>query len=106
MTRGGTATGSRTGIHYGEECARRDRYQPETAYQPELAFGIDIGGTGIKGGVVDLRGGVLIGDGSGWTPRNRPHPQAVATTAGKVAAHFDYQGPFGVAFPAWCSAAW
>ena len=37
--------------------------------------------------------------GSGWTRRNRPRPQAVAETAGKVAAHFDYTGPFGVAFP-------
>nr|WP_239020720.1 hypothetical protein [Nakamurella antarctica] len=26
------------------------------------AFGVDIGGTGIKGGIVDLRDGTLVGD--------------------------------------------
>ena len=67
--------------------------------QPETAFGIDIGGTGIKGGVVDLRGGVLIGDRFRLDTPQPSTPQAVAETAGKVAANFDYQGPFGVAFP-------
>jgi polyphosphate glucokinase len=66
---------------------------------PEQAFGIDIGGTGIKGGVVDLRGGVLIGDRFRMDTPQPSTPQAVAETAGKVAANFDYQGPFGVAFP-------
>ena len=67
--------------------------------QPETAFGIDIGGTGIKGGVVDLRGGVLVGDRFRLDTPQPSTPQAVAETAGKVAANFDYQGPFGVAFP-------
>ncbi len=67
--------------------------------QPDIAFGIDIGGTGIKGGVVDLRGGVLVGE-RFRLPTPRPStPQAVAETAGQVAAHFDYSGPFGVDFP-------
>ena len=65
----------------------------------ETAFGIDIGGTGIKGGVVDLRGGVLIGQRFRLDTPQPSTPEAVATTAGKVAANFDYQGPFGVAFP-------
>lgn len=67
--------------------------------QPETAFGIDIGGTGIKGGVVDLRGGVLIGERFRLDTPQPSTPQAVAQTAGKVAANFDYTGPFGVAFP-------
>ena len=67
--------------------------------QPETAFGIDIGGTGIKGGVVDLRGGVLVGERFRLDTPQPSTPQAVAETAGKVAANFDYQGPFGVAFP-------
>ena len=74
-------------------------YQPETAYQPELAFGIDIGGTGMKGGIVDLRGGVLVGERFRLDTPQPSTPQAVAETAGNVAAHFDYAGPFGVAFP-------
>ena len=67
--------------------------------QPETAFGIDIGGTGIKGGVVDLRGGVLIGERFRLDTPQPSTPKAVAETAGKVAANFDYTGPFGVAFP-------
>jgi polyphosphate glucokinase len=69
------------------------------ATQPDTAFGIDIGGTGMKGGIVDLRGGVLIGDRFRLDTPQPSTPQAVAETAGKVAANFDYQGPFGVAFP-------
>ena len=74
-------------------------YQPETAQQPELAFGIDIGGTGMKGGIVDLRGGVLVGERFRLDTPQPSTPQAIAETAGKVGAHFDYAGPFGVAFP-------
>ncbi len=67
--------------------------------QPEVAFGIDIGGTGIKGGIVDLRGGVLVGERFRLDTPQPSTPQAVAETAGKVAGNFDYAGPFGVAFP-------
>ncbi len=70
-----------------------------TSYQPEIAFGIDIGGTGMKGGIVDLRGGVLMGDRFRLDTPQPSTPQAVAETAEKVAAHFDFAGPFGVAFP-------
>ncbi|WP_420120454.1 polyphosphate--glucose phosphotransferase [Nakamurella sp.] len=66
---------------------------------PDTAFGIDIGGTGIKGGVVDLRGGVLIGERFRLPTPQPATPAAVAEVAGKVAANFDYSGPFGVDFP-------
>ncbi len=69
------------------------------ANQPDVAFGIDIGGTGIKGGVVDLRGGVLVGERFRLPTPQPATPQAVAATAGQVAAHFDYSGPYGVDFP-------
>ena len=61
--------------------------------QPETAFGIDIGGTGIKGGVVDLRGGVLVGDRFRLDTPQPSTPQAVAETAGKVAAQLRLPGP-------------
>ncbi len=67
--------------------------------EPDIAFGIDIGGTGIKGGVVDLRGGVLVGERFRLPTPQPATPEAVAQTAGQVAAHFDYSGPFGVDFP-------
>jgi polyphosphate glucokinase len=63
-------------------------------------LGIDIGGTGIKGAPVDTAKGELI------APRFRvPTPQpatpdAVAEVVADVAAHFDWTGAFGAAFPA------
>jgi polyphosphate glucokinase len=63
------------------------------------AFGIDIGGTGIKGGIVDLATGELIGDRFRQDTPQPSTPAAVAETAKIVADSFDYQGPFGVDFP-------
>lgn len=63
------------------------------------AFGIDIGGTGIKGGVVDLKSGSLIGERFRIDTPKPSTPQAVAETCGKVAGNFDYSGPVGLTFP-------
>ncbi len=63
------------------------------------AFGVDIGGTGMKGGVVDLRDGTLVGDRFRIDTPKPSTPSAVAETVGKIVANFDYQGPFGVTFP-------
>ncbi len=63
-------------------------------------FGVDIGGTGVKGAPVDLERGELS------APRCRvltPHPATPAAVAGAVAdvvRHFDAVETVGVAFPA------
>jgi len=63
-------------------------------------FGIDIGGTGIKGAPVDIERGELA------EPRWRiltPQPATPEAMAGPVAdlvKHFGWQGPVGAAFPA------
>ena len=64
------------------------------------ALGIDVGGTGIKGAVVDTKTGTLV------APRHRlltPHPatpKAVVATVAGVVKHFDWRGPMGCGFPA------
>lgn len=63
------------------------------------AFGIDIGGTGIKGGIVDLSTGELRSDRNRLDTPQPATPEAVTDTAAKVAAAFSYTGPFGVDFP-------
>jgi polyphosphate glucokinase len=63
------------------------------------AFGIDIGGTGIKGGIVDLSTGELIGERFRKDTPQPATPDAVADTVAEVAGNFDYKGPFGVDFP-------
>ncbi len=63
-------------------------------------LGIDIGGSGIKGAMVDLEIGQFA------TDRIRiPTPESfsmedVANTIAEIARHFDYQGKIGVGFPA------
>jgi len=66
----------------------------------EHILGIDIGGTGIKGALVDVKNGLLA------TERIRaqtPQPatvKAVAKTFAEVVRQHDYEGPIGVGFPA------
>lgn len=67
--------------------------------KPQRAFGIDIGGTGIKGGVVDLRSGELVGERYRLDTPQPSTPEAVAETCGSVAHQFDYRGPVGLTFP-------
>jgi polyphosphate glucokinase len=63
-------------------------------------LGIDIGGSGIKGALVDVEKGILS------APRHRiatpqpATPKAVAATVAELAAHFSWQGPIGCGFPA------
>ncbi|MEU6483174.1 polyphosphate--glucose phosphotransferase [Streptomyces sp. NPDC046887] len=62
-------------------------------------FGVDIGGSGIKGAPVDLERGDLA------EPRHKvltPHPAApdgVAECVAEVVDHFGWSGPIGVTFP-------
>ncbi|MBT2489195.1 ROK family protein [Streptomyces sp. ISL-96] len=62
-------------------------------------FGVDIGGSGIKGAPVDLERGDLA------QPRHKvltPHPATPSGVAGcvhEVVSHFGWSGPVGVTFP-------
>ena len=62
-------------------------------------LGIDIGGSGIKGALVDTKKGKMITD-RFRIPTPRPAtPKAVIKTMKEIIKHFDYQGPIGVGFP-------
>lgn len=63
------------------------------------AFGIDIGGTGIKGAIVDLATGELLSERNRLDTPQPATPASVTEAAGQVAAKFTYTGPFGVDFP-------
>jgi polyphosphate glucokinase len=63
-------------------------------------FGIDIGGTGIKGAPVDLTDGKLLLP-RVRVPTPRPaEPAAVAQVVGEVVRQFGWAGPVGATFPA------
>lgn len=69
---------------------------PRTTAQ---AFGIDVGGSGIKGGIVSLETGELVGERFRLDTPQPSTPASVAATCGEVAGHFDYRGPVGLTFP-------
>jgi polyphosphate glucokinase len=70
------------------------------------AVGIDIGGSGIKGGVVDLNAGELVGERVRQETPQPATPDQVAATVGEVVRALDSPGPCGVAFPVRSSTGW
>jgi polyphosphate glucokinase len=62
-------------------------------------FGIDVGGSGIKGGIVDLDTGALVGDRYKLLTPQPATPSAVAKTIAKVVKEFGWTGPLGVTYP-------
>lgn len=64
-----------------------------------VALGIDVGGTGIKGAIVDLTTGALVSERFRVDTPQPALPQAVADAIVAVAEHFEFDGPTGVAFP-------
>ncbi|MGZ8179830.1 polyphosphate--glucose phosphotransferase [Williamsia sp. SKLECPSW1] len=66
---------------------------------PDHAFGIDVGGSGIKGGVVDLATGELVGERFKVLTPQPSTPRAVAGGIAEVVDHFGWTGPVGVTLP-------
>ncbi|HVW43396.1 MAG TPA: ROK family protein [Amycolatopsis sp.] len=63
-------------------------------------FGIDIGGSGIKGALVDLEKGALIGDRLRIDTPSPSTPDAVADVVAEIVHHFGWEGPVGITLPA------
>ena len=66
----------------------------------ELGFGIDIGGSGIKGAPVDLERGTLADDRLRIPTPQPATPETVAQTVQKILDEFGWTGAFGCTFPA------
>src|SRR6185312_12406378 len=63
------------------------------------AFGIDIGGTGIKGAPVDLATGKLVTDRKKIATPHPATPEAVTEVVKEVAQSFGWTGVVGATFP-------
>jgi polyphosphate glucokinase len=63
-------------------------------------FGIDIGGSGIKGAPVDLDTGGLAGERVRLATPSPSTPDEVAKTVAEIAGSFGWTGPIGVTVPA------
>ncbi|MDD9378618.1 ROK family protein [Streptomyces sp. ZAF1911] len=62
-------------------------------------FGVDIGGSGIKGAPVDLNRGDLAQERHKVLTPQPATPDGVAGCVVEVVRHFDWDGPVGVTFP-------
>jgi polyphosphate glucokinase len=62
-------------------------------------FGIDIGGSGIKGGLVDLETGELDGERLRIVTPQPSTPDAVADVVAEIVEKFGWTGPVGVTLP-------
>ncbi|MGH3644290.1 MAG: polyphosphate--glucose phosphotransferase [Mycobacterium sp.] len=62
-------------------------------------FGVDVGGSGVKGGIVDLDTGQLIGERFKLPTPQPSTPDAVAKTIAAVVREFGWEGGLGVTYP-------
>lgn len=62
-------------------------------------LGIDIGGSGIKGAMVDMRTGEMITERHRIPTPSSRKPEAMAEVVAEIVKHFNYKGPVGCGFP-------
>ena len=65
-----------------------------------LLLGIDVGGSGIKGGLVDVKKGEMVSERFRLATPQPAVPKAMAETFAAVVQHFNYKGSIGCGFPA------
>jgi polyphosphate glucokinase len=65
-----------------------------------VILGIDVGATGIKGGLVDVKTGEMVTERFRFDTPSPATPDAMAATVKKLVDHIGYQGAVGVGFPA------
>lgn len=63
-------------------------------------LGVDIGGSGIKGAIVDTVKGELVTERHRIPTPQPATPEAVAEVLKELVQHFDWTGPIGCGFPA------
>src|SRR5258705_7331475 len=73
---------------------------PSTNSGPQRrGFGIDVGGSGVKGAIVDLDTGQLIGERVKLATPQPATPDAVANTIAAVVKEFGWTEKLGVTYP-------
>ena len=73
--------------------------EPAVGPSQRRGFGVDVGGSGVKGGIVDLDTGQLIGERFKLPTPQPSTPDAVAKTVAAVVREFGWTGSLGVTYP-------
>lgn len=68
--------------------------------QPPLGLGVDIGGSGVKGAIVNLDAGTLHTERIRIDTPKPATPAAVAGTVAEIVTQFSWDGPVGITVPA------
>lgn len=63
------------------------------------SLGIDVGGSGIKGAIVDTRTGKLVSERFRVPTPDPSTPRAVAAAIARIIRHFQWHGPVGCGMP-------
>ena len=66
----------------------------------KIILGIDVGGTGIKGALVDVKKGEMTTERFRLETPQPSTPENIAATFKKVVEHFEWKGKIGAGFPA------
>ena len=67
--------------------------------QKALGFGVDIGGSGVKGAVVDLHNGDFVGERVKIATPKPATPDAVAEVVAQIVRECEWEGPVGITLP-------
>lgn len=68
--------------------------------QQTRTLGVDIGGSGIKGAIVDVKRGEFLTERYRVATPDGAPPDKVADAVADLVAHFEWSGPMGCTFPA------
>jgi polyphosphate glucokinase len=66
----------------------------------QIVLGIDVGGSGIKGALIDIQTGELVSERIRLETPQPSTPQAMGETFAELAARFNWKGYIGCGFPA------
>jgi polyphosphate glucokinase len=72
----------------------------------DLRLGIDIGGTGMKGALVDVALGTIVGERVKLGTPQPPTPVTVSKAVATIVEALDYEGPVGIGFPSVLNDGW
>ena len=78
----------------------RNAIAPKNIMKNQIVLGVDIGGTGIKGGLIDIETGTMVSERHRIPTPQPPTVEAVAETFKALVKHFSWDGSIGVGFPA------
>ncbi len=86
-------------IRQGKRPGRVVVHQKKQDMKLKKILGIDIGGSGVKGAIVNTKKGELVTQRYRIPTPQPATPEGVAEVIRKITSHFKWEGPVGVGFP-------